>query len=251
MFSPRPSGNWAAAHPRQARWGARSKGRPLRGGAHARAGGAGTSRIVPAALRARAPPPSPTGGAGYPALPLLAPAASAAPGHLRGARREGREPGLPCVTARRLHRAGEARLHGRSPMDDSNSVQPRYADQLRVLPLRGGAPGRGPRPVGLPGVGACKGDVASLGARGGGGPPLAWAAGPVAGLLAEGRPLPPPARAGGGAGTLGQVPIPPVRHVPCSSRSPYSCGPQGPGERRGLPVPGLAAAAALQPLPLG
>ena len=112
-------------------------------------------------------------------------------------------------------------------------------------PLRRGARGRSPCPMGLPEVGAGQGDMASLAQWRGDGNPPAGAAGPVARL-----PLPPVAGTGGGWGALGRGPVPPVRHIPGSPRSPRGCEPQGPGVPRGLPVPGLAAPAAPQPLPL-
>ena len=55
----------------------------------------------------------------------------------------------------------------------------------------------------------------------------------------------------GVAGTPRQVPIPPVRHVPGGPCRPHGRRPRGPGEPRGLPIPGPAATAAPQPLPLG
>ena len=73
----------------------------------------------------------------------------------------------------------------------------------------------------------------------------------VAGLLAEDAPLPPPAGAEGGAGTSGLVPVLPVRHVPGSHLRPHGRRSRGPRGPRGLCVPGQAAVAAMQPLPLG
>ena len=106
---------------------------------------------APPALRAGAAPPTPAPGPGQPSLPLLAPAGGAAPGHLRWGGRRGGWPGLPRDAAGSLYRAGEvaaARSPGWGHVDSGPSVGPRHAGQLLVPPLRRGARGRGPRPLG-------------------------------------------------------------------------------------------------------
>ena len=126
----------------------------------------------------------------------------------------------PCGAAGSLHGVGEvaaARSYGRGPVDSGPSVT-RHADQLRVPPLRRGARGRSPRPVGMPEVGRCQGDVARLAELCGRVHPPPGTARPVAVLPAESGPLSPPAGAGGGPGPPRRVPIPPLRHVLGGSR---------------------------------
>ena len=139
----------------------------------------GRSRAgAPPALCAGAAPPAPAPGPGHPLLPLLAPIGGAAPHHLRWAGRRGGWPGLPRGAAGGLHGAGDvgaARALDRGHVDGGPGVGPRHASQLRVPPLRRGARGRGPRPVGLPRVGRRQGDVAPLAERRGGSPSPTWA----------------------------------------------------------------------------
>ena len=126
----------------------------------------------PPAFRAGAAPTAPAPGPGQPSLPLRAPARGATPRHLRGAGRRGGRPGLSRGAAGGLHGVGEvaaARAPGWSHVDGGPGVGSRHARQRRVPALRRGARGRGPRPVGLPGMGRRHGDVAPLAARRGAG----------------------------------------------------------------------------------
>ena len=137
---------------------------------------------APPVLRVGAAPPARAPGRGQPSLPLLAPAGGAAPGHLQWGGRWGGWPGLLCGAAGSLYRAGEvtaARSPGQGHVDSGPGVGPQHAGQLRVPSLRRGARGRGPRPVGMPGVGQYQGNVAPLAERRGGAHPSRGAAGPV------------------------------------------------------------------------
>ena len=209
---------------------------------------------APTALRAGAPTPAPTPGSGQPSLPFHAPAPCAAPGHLRGTRQRGSRRFLPRGTAGGLHQVGEvaaARPHGHGPVDSGQGVGSRHADQFHVPPLRHGTRGQSPRPVGLPPVGKCQRDMAPLAQRRGDGNPAPKAARPVATLPAEGGPIPAQAGARRGPGAHGRVPVPPLRHVPGGPRCPHGSQPGRRARPQGLPLPGPAAPAAPQPLPLG
>ena len=164
---------------------------------------------------AGAPPPAPTPGPGQPSLPFLAPASGKTPGHFRGTGRRGGWPSLPRGTAGCLHRVGEVAAawpHGRGHVDGGQGVGPRHADRFRLPPLRRGTRGQSPDPVGLPGVGKCQRDMASLAQRRGDSNPPPGAAGLVAMLPPKSGPIPPPTGEGRGPGT-------PTAFTACTWRS--------------------------------
>ena len=206
------------------------------------------------ALRTGSAPPAPAPGPGQPTLPLRAPAGGAALRHLRGAGRRGGWPGSPRGAAGGLHGVGEiaaARAPGRSHVDGGPGLGPRHARQRRVPALRRGARGQGPRPVGLPSMERRHRDVAPLAARRGGGHPWPGPAGQVALPPAQGGTFPLPAGAGGGPGPPRRVFVPPVLHVFGGPRGPDGGRRGGSAGPRRLPLPGAAASAAPQPLPVG
>ena len=165
----------------------------------------------------------------------------------RGAGRWGGWPGLPRGAAGSLHGVGEvaaARAPSRSHVDGGPGFGPRHTRQRRVPALRRGARGRGPRPVGLLGVGRRQRDVAPLAPRRGGGHPWPRPARPVALLLAKGGTFPAPAGAGSGPGPPRRISVRLVLHVLGRPRGPNGGRHGGLAGPRRLPLSRAAAPAA-------
>ena len=225
--SPTPCGNQAVALPGRARWGARSTRQPPWAGAHARAGGAGTSHVKSILCNFCRSPSARSSTGSVTAFAAIS-RASLRCGHLLST----------CGAAGRLDRVGDVAAAwppGRGPVDCGEGVSPwggptpRARTEAQRTKTR--APscgtirnGRGLERHGVQGSATRRRPFPNLGRQTSGRPPCGR------------RAFSPPAGARGGSGALRRVPVRPIRHVPGGPCDPHGCEPRGPGGPRGLPV---------------